>query len=70
MVLPCGIGGRDARLALADMVQTPDAWLMINRWPTLPEHPRRAKIEAPAAADRYRARQSNKVEFRQKGGQT
>ncbi|HYN76361.1 MAG TPA: hypothetical protein VES73_01040, partial [Lamprocystis sp. (in: g-proteobacteria)] len=33
-------------LALADLEQIPAAWLIVNRWPTLPKHPRRPKAEA------------------------
>ena len=46
VLIPCGIGGQDAPLALADLAQLPDAWLIVNRWPTLPKHPRRPKAEA------------------------
>lgn len=46
VLIPCGIGGQDATLALADLEQLPGAWLIINRWPMLPKHPRRAKAEA------------------------
>jgi chromosome partitioning protein len=46
VLIPCGIGGQDAPLALADLAQLPAAWLIINRWPTLPKHPRRPKAEA------------------------
>lgn len=46
VLIPCGIGGQDAPLALADLEQIPDAWLIVNRWPTLPKHPRRPKAEA------------------------
>lgn len=46
VLIPCGIGGQDAPLALADLAQLPDAWLIVNRWPILPKHPRRPKAEA------------------------
>jgi hypothetical protein len=46
VLIPCGIGGQDAPLALADLEQIPAAWLIVNRWPTLPKHPRRPKAEA------------------------
>ena len=46
MLIPCGIGGQDAPLALADLAQLPDAWLIVNRWPMVPKHPRRPKAEA------------------------
>lgn len=46
VLIPCGIGGQDATLALADLAHLPGAWIVVNRWPTLPKHPRRAKAEA------------------------
>ena len=46
VLIPCGIGGQDAALALADLAQIPDAFLIVNRWPMLPKHPRRPKAEA------------------------
>jgi hypothetical protein len=46
VLIPCGIGGQDAPLALADLAQLPDAWLIVNRWPMVPKHPRRPKAEA------------------------
>ncbi len=49
VLIPCGIGGQDAALALADLVQLPGAWLVVNRWPMLPKHPRRPKADAYTA---------------------
>lgn len=46
VLIPCGIGGQDAVMALQDLETLPDAHLVINRWPMTPKHPRRAKAEA------------------------
>ena len=46
VLIPCGIGGQDAVLALADLAALPDSWLVVNRWPMTPKHPRRPKAEA------------------------
>lgn len=46
VLIPCGIGGQDATMALADLAALPKAWVVINRWPTLPKHPRRPKAAA------------------------
>ena len=46
VLIPCGIGGQDAPMALADLEQLPGAWIIVNRFPMLPKHPRRSKAEA------------------------
>ncbi len=46
VLIPCGIGGQDAVLALGDLAALPDSWLVVNRWPMTPKHPRRPKAEA------------------------
>lgn len=46
VMIPCGIGGQDAPMTIADLTVLPGAWVVLNRWPTLPKHPRRAKAEA------------------------
>jgi hypothetical protein len=45
VLVPCGIGGQDAPMALADLATLPGAWVVVNRWPMLPKHPRRKKAE-------------------------
>ena len=45
VLIPCGIGGQDASMALVDLQLLPDAWIVLNRFP-MPKHPRRAKAEA------------------------
>lgn len=46
VLIPCGIGGQDAAMALADLARLPAALVVVNRFPTMPKHPRRAKAEA------------------------
>lgn len=46
ILIPCGIGGQDGPMALADLAMLPGAWIVVNRWPMLPRHPRRPKAEA------------------------
>jgi len=46
VLIPCCIGGQDAPMALADLERMPEAMVVINRFPTVPKHPRRAKAEA------------------------
>ena len=46
VLIPCGIGGQDAPLALVDLAQLPEAWIVVNRFPMVPKHPRRAKADA------------------------
>lgn len=46
VLIPCGIGGQDATMAIADLEALPGAWIVINRWPMLPLHPRRPKAAA------------------------
>ena len=43
VLIPCGIGGQDAVMALADLETLPGAWIVITRWPMVPKHPRRPK---------------------------
>jgi hypothetical protein len=50
VLIPCGIGGQDATMALADLEALPGAWIVVNKWPMLPKHPRRPKAEAYIAA--------------------
>lgn len=45
VLIPCGIGGQDAAMALVDLARLPGAWVVINRFPMLPKHPRRQKAE-------------------------
>jgi hypothetical protein len=33
-------------MALADLAALPGAWIVVNRWPMVPKHPRRAKAAA------------------------
>jgi hypothetical protein len=33
-------------MALQDLQALPGAWIVVNRWPMTPKHPRRAKAEA------------------------
>jgi hypothetical protein len=46
VLIPCGIGGQDAPMALADLDRMPGSWVIVNRFPTVPKHPRRAKADA------------------------
>ncbi len=46
VLIPCGIGGQDVSLALADLARLPAAWVVVNRFPMTPKHPRRPKAEA------------------------
>jgi len=46
ILVPCGIGGQDARMAINDLEVLPRSWIVINRWPMTPKHPRRAKAAA------------------------
>lgn len=46
VLVPCGIGGQDSTMALADLAVLPGAWIVVNRFPMLPKHPRRRKAEA------------------------
>lgn len=58
VLIPCGIGGQDAPMALADLADLPGSLVIVNRWP-MPKHPRRAKAEAYIAqipADRILCR--------------
>lgn len=45
VLIPCGIGGEDAAMALADLDAMPGAWIIVNRWPMTPGHARRRKAE-------------------------
>ena len=45
VLIPCGIGGQDAPMALADLERMPGSFVVVNRFPTLPKHPRRGKAE-------------------------
>lgn len=46
VLIPCGIGGQDAPMAIADLAALPGSWIVINRWPMVPKHPRRPKAAA------------------------
>jgi hypothetical protein len=46
VLIPCGIGGQDAAMALNDLDALPGSKVVVNRWPMTPKHPRRAKAEA------------------------
>ena len=46
VLIPCGIGGQDAPMAIADLAALPGSWIVINRWPMVPLHPRRPKAAA------------------------
>jgi MinD superfamily P-loop ATPase len=46
VLIPCGIGGQDAPMALSDLERMPGSWVVVNRFPTVPKHPRRAKADA------------------------
>jgi len=46
VLIPCGIGGQDAPIALVDLERLPTAYLIINHWPSSPKHPRRHKAAA------------------------
>ena len=46
VLIPCGIGGQDAPMALSDLERLPEALVVVNRFPTTPKHPRRPKAEA------------------------
>lgn len=59
VLVPCGIGGQDVTMAVADLAALPGAWVILNRFPLLPMHPRRPKAEAyiaPLPQDRILCR--------------
>lgn len=45
VLIPCGIGGQDAAMALVDLGRLPGSWVVVNRFPIVPKHPRRQKAE-------------------------
>jgi MinD superfamily P-loop ATPase len=44
VLVPCGIGGQDAALALSDIERLSGSLIVVNHWP-MPKHPRRQKAE-------------------------
>jgi len=46
ILIPCGIGGQDAPMAIRDLERLPNAWIIVNRFPLTLGHRRRPKAEA------------------------